>query len=94
MLSGTELFLFFNLLIWYQGSYLQKQSFHQFFLRDNLRIFFVVFGIFFASWGPILEKKVLKPSDISAAPERTTALFKTVSVDFKGYGILAVLDKY
>jgi len=56
------------------GVIFAKQSFHQFFERKS-EISFVKFGIFFASWGPILEKNVLKPSDISAAPERTMLLF-------------------
>ena len=57
---------------------MQKQSLYKFFL-EIMREFFVEFGILFASLGPILEKIVSKPSDMSAAPERTIPLFTKVS---------------
>jgi len=47
MLSGPELFLFFDLLrasFIISGSYLQKQSFYHFFLRANQRIFSLSLG--------------------------------------------------
>ena len=50
------------------------------FLKDNQRTFFVEFGICLASLGPIPEKNLLKPSDISASPERTGPLFTKVSL--------------
>ena len=74
ILSGPELFLLFSFLrasFIISGVIFAKTKFSYVPCDKKSENCFLVPLIVFARSGPILAKKLLKPSDISTAPERT-----------------------
>ena len=88
ILSGSELFLLFSYLrasFIVLGVIFAKTKFSSVPCDKKSENCFSVPLIVFARSGPILAKKMLNPSDISMAPERTFPLLKNAS------GMLIVL---